>query len=116
MKGVGRNRKNDETLGRIFAEYLSQLTHVGGGQSSKVGSVHNKRDVALEVRQSFGLTVVVVGRKVVEATRSCDSQHAKEAQYRLHLTTVQILAQIDIPFQTRTLRPDARRQRAEWMR
>ena len=116
MKGVGRNRKNDETLGRIFAEYLSQLTHVGGGQSSKVGSVHNKRDVALEVRQSFGLTVVVVGWKVVKATRSCDSQHAKEAQYRLHLTTVQILAQIDNPFQTRTLRPDARRQRAEWMR
>jgi hypothetical protein len=38
VKGVGRNRKNDETLGRIFAEFMSQLTHVGGGQSSKVGS------------------------------------------------------------------------------
>jgi hypothetical protein len=52
-----------------------------------VGSVHNKSDVAFEAGERIALTIVVISRKIVKATRRCDSQHANQTKYRLHLAS-----------------------------
>ena len=52
-----------------------------------MGSVHNKSDVAFEAGERIALTIVVISRKIVKATRRCDSQHANQTKYRLHLAS-----------------------------